>query len=169
MTAQTDWWANLLQGALSAMIGGVVAALTAWAVVTITARQTRRQAAQQNAVHAAQALTADLYALVEAVFTIEPWRRRRSSADRRRLATAIVRFFTFSLTRQAVINAWDPAFADQMLQRHAAIENILVKENEGIGLAARRQWSEEDVNQFDRLGSQFFRELRVWLMEQQTS
>lgn len=36
------WWGLLLQGALSAVVGGVVAALTAWAVVTATHRHQQR-------------------------------------------------------------------------------------------------------------------------------
>jgi hypothetical protein len=36
------WWGLLLQGALSAVLGGVVAALTAWAVVTATHRHHQR-------------------------------------------------------------------------------------------------------------------------------
>lgn len=36
------WWRLLLQGALSAVIGGVVAALTAWAVVTATHKHQQR-------------------------------------------------------------------------------------------------------------------------------
>jgi hypothetical protein len=36
------WWGLLLQGALSAVLGGVVAALTAWAVVTASHRHQER-------------------------------------------------------------------------------------------------------------------------------
>ncbi|MBB3726563.1 hypothetical protein [Nonomuraea dietziae] len=43
------WWGNLLQGALSAVIGGVVAALTAWAVVTATRRHERQAALEIEA------------------------------------------------------------------------------------------------------------------------
>ncbi|GAA5057586.1 hypothetical protein HNP84_000524 [Thermocatellispora tengchongensis] len=43
------WWANLLQGALSAVIGGIVAAITAWAVVTATRRHERRAALEIEA------------------------------------------------------------------------------------------------------------------------
>lgn len=43
------WWGVLLQGALSAMIGGGVAALTAWAVVSITRRNDRRSAIEAEA------------------------------------------------------------------------------------------------------------------------
>jgi hypothetical protein len=43
------WWANLLQGALSAVIGGIVAALTAWAVVVATRRYERRVALEIEA------------------------------------------------------------------------------------------------------------------------
>ncbi|WP_157255171.1 hypothetical protein [Nonomuraea typhae] len=35
------WWPNLLQGAFSAIIGGVVAAITAWGVVVATRRHDR--------------------------------------------------------------------------------------------------------------------------------
>jgi hypothetical protein len=43
------WWANLLQGAVSAVIGGLVAALTAWAVVSATRRHERRFAVEREA------------------------------------------------------------------------------------------------------------------------
>jgi len=43
------WWGVLLQGALSAVIGGGVAALTAWAVVSITRRNDRRAAIEKEA------------------------------------------------------------------------------------------------------------------------
>lgn len=43
------WWPNLLQGAVSAVIGGVVAALTAWAVVSATRRHDRRFAIEREA------------------------------------------------------------------------------------------------------------------------
>jgi hypothetical protein len=36
------WWGLLLQGALSAVVGGIVAALTAWAVVAATHRHQQR-------------------------------------------------------------------------------------------------------------------------------
>ncbi|GGW83819.1 hypothetical protein GCM10010350_80780 [Streptomyces galilaeus] len=38
------WWGLPLQGALSAMLGGVVAALTAWAVVPATHRRQQQAA-----------------------------------------------------------------------------------------------------------------------------
>lgn len=43
------WWANLLQGGVSAVVGGVVAALTAWAVVSATRRHERRFAVEREA------------------------------------------------------------------------------------------------------------------------
>ena len=43
MDAQ-GWWGVLLQGCLAAVVGGVVAALTAWAVVMATHRYERRLA-----------------------------------------------------------------------------------------------------------------------------
>jgi hypothetical protein len=43
------WWANLLQGALSAVIGGIVAAITAWGVVVATRRHERRVALEIEA------------------------------------------------------------------------------------------------------------------------
>ena len=43
------WWAVLLGGALSAVIGGGVAALTAWAVVSITRRNEKRSAIEAEA------------------------------------------------------------------------------------------------------------------------
>ncbi|WP_157548834.1 hypothetical protein [Nonomuraea candida] len=43
------WWANLLQGALSAIIGGIVAAMTAWGVVVATRRHERRVALEIEA------------------------------------------------------------------------------------------------------------------------
>ncbi|WP_157254715.1 hypothetical protein [Nonomuraea typhae] len=47
------WWANLLQGALSAIIGGVVAAVTAWGVVAATRRHDRRTLLEVEARNAA--------------------------------------------------------------------------------------------------------------------
>ncbi|GII04325.1 hypothetical protein [Planobispora takensis] len=44
-----SWWGNLLQGGLSAVIGGIVAAVTAWAVVTATKRHDRRIALESEA------------------------------------------------------------------------------------------------------------------------
>ncbi|MFI6530809.1 hypothetical protein ACIBHY_00095 [Nonomuraea sp. NPDC050547] len=41
MGQPVDWWANLLQGAISSVIGGIVAALTAWYVVQATIRHER--------------------------------------------------------------------------------------------------------------------------------
>ncbi|WP_431933435.1 hypothetical protein [Nonomuraea jabiensis] len=161
MTEQIDWWANLLQGALSAMIGGVVAALTAWAVVTMTARRTQRQTAHQNAVLACQALAAEINALGQVIFTAEPWRRRRASAQRGQLMAAVGRFFVLSHTHQAVIGAWDPAFAERLLQRHIEIEEVLTR-GQGLGLVARR-WTDADLEQFNDRTNQFFRELRIWL------
>ncbi|MCA2229036.1 hypothetical protein [Nonomuraea aurantiaca] len=43
------WWGKLLQGALSAVIGGVVAAVTAWAVVLASRRYERRAALEVEA------------------------------------------------------------------------------------------------------------------------
>ncbi|MFG6192289.1 hypothetical protein [Nonomuraea sp. JJY05] len=43
------WWGNLLQGALSAVIGGIVAAITAWAVVMATRRYERQAALEIEA------------------------------------------------------------------------------------------------------------------------
>lgn len=43
------WVANLLQGALSAVIGGIVAAMTAWAVVAATRRHERQAALEIEA------------------------------------------------------------------------------------------------------------------------
>ncbi len=48
-----SWWGNLLQGGVSAIIGGMVAALTAWAVVTVTRRNERRSALEIEARRAA--------------------------------------------------------------------------------------------------------------------
>jgi hypothetical protein len=44
-----DWWASLLQGVISAVVGGAVAALTAWAVVSATRRHERRIAMEKEA------------------------------------------------------------------------------------------------------------------------
>ncbi|MFB4273382.1 hypothetical protein [Nonomuraea sp. GTA35] len=41
MGQPVDWWANLLQGAISSVVGGIVAALTAWYVVRVTIRHER--------------------------------------------------------------------------------------------------------------------------------
>lgn len=43
------WWGVLLQGTISAVAGGIVAALTAWAVVAATRRHDRRSALQAEA------------------------------------------------------------------------------------------------------------------------
>ncbi|MGH3801837.1 MAG: hypothetical protein ACRDTD_17230 [Pseudonocardiaceae bacterium] len=51
--AVQGWWGNLLQGAVSALIGGVVAALTAWGVVSATRRHDRRVAIEREARSAA--------------------------------------------------------------------------------------------------------------------
>jgi hypothetical protein len=161
VTEQTDWWANLLQGALSAGIGGVVAALTAWAVVAMTARRTQRHAAHQNAVLACQALAMEVHALSQVIFTAEPWRIRRASAQRGQLIAAVSRFFILSHTHQAVIGAWDPALAQRLLQRHIELEEVLTK-GQGLGLVARR-WTEADLEQFNLRVNQFFREVRIWL------
>jgi hypothetical protein len=48
-----SWWGNLLQGGISAIIGGLVAALTAWAVVAATRRHERRSALEIEARRAA--------------------------------------------------------------------------------------------------------------------
>ncbi len=157
----TDWWANLLQGALSAVIGGVVAALTAWAVVTMTARRAQRQTTYQNAVLACQALAEEINVLGQVVFTTEPWRWRRASAQRGPLMAAVGRFFILSHTHQAVIGAWDPALAERLLQRHIAIQEVLTR-GQGLGIVARR-WTEADVDQFNDTLNQLFSELRRWL------
>jgi hypothetical protein len=47
------WWPNLLQGAVSAVIGGVVAALTAWGVVAASRRHERRLDIEREARKAA--------------------------------------------------------------------------------------------------------------------
>jgi hypothetical protein len=47
------WWGVLLQGSISAMVGGVVAALTAWGVVAATRRHERRAALRMEARRAA--------------------------------------------------------------------------------------------------------------------
>lgn len=159
--SETDWWANLLQGALSAVIGGVVAALTAWAVVTMTARRTQRQTTYQNAVLACQALAGEIHTLAQVIFTAEPWRWRRASAQRGQLIAAVSRFFTLSHTHQAVIGAWDPALAERLLQRHIAIQKVLTP-GQGLGSVARR-WTEADVDQFNATLNQLFGELRRWL------
>ena len=43
------WWGVLLQGTISAAVGGVVAALTAWAVVTVTHRHEQHAALRSEA------------------------------------------------------------------------------------------------------------------------
>lgn len=54
------WWPNLLQGAVSAVIGGVVAALTAWGVVIATRRHERRLDIEREARTAALNLLFEL-------------------------------------------------------------------------------------------------------------
>lgn len=55
MDAQ-GWWGVLLQGSVAAIVGGVVAALTAWAVVSATHRSERRLALVLEARRAAVAM-----------------------------------------------------------------------------------------------------------------
>lgn len=43
------WWGILLQGSFSAVVGGIVAALTAWAVVAATRRHERHSAVRAEA------------------------------------------------------------------------------------------------------------------------
>ena len=43
------WWGVLLQGTISAAVGGVVAALTAWGVVTVTHRHDQHTALRSEA------------------------------------------------------------------------------------------------------------------------
>jgi hypothetical protein len=43
------WWGVLLQGSISAAVGGIVAALTAWAVVAATRRHDRHSALRAEA------------------------------------------------------------------------------------------------------------------------
>lgn len=57
-------WANLFEGAASAIIGGVVAALTAWTVVILTRRHERRLENEKIARDAALKLTRSLVRLV---------------------------------------------------------------------------------------------------------
>jgi hypothetical protein len=54
------WWPNLLQGAVSAVIGGLVAALTAWGVVAATRRHERRLDIEREARTAALNLLFEL-------------------------------------------------------------------------------------------------------------
>ncbi|MEV4020622.1 hypothetical protein AB0J35_60115 [Nonomuraea angiospora] len=62
-----DWWANLLQGAVSAMLGGVVAALTAWGVVKATKRNERKLARELDARVAARELIVELNELINKI------------------------------------------------------------------------------------------------------
>lgn len=59
------WWPNLMQGAVSAVIGGVVAALTAWAVVAAGRRHERRLALEFEA----RASAIELFVMLAAVDT----------------------------------------------------------------------------------------------------
>ncbi|WP_031488151.1 hypothetical protein [Streptomyces bicolor] len=159
MSGSTDWWANLLQGALSAMIGGLVAAVTAWAVVTFTNRHARRHAAQQNAVSAAQAALAEIDVLFTSVLAIKPWKRRLFGDDwKSELNAANSRFLIRMKGHQAVIASVDTAFADRVNElRTAMIEAAPHSEDD------HERWRGQDASNFFEAGQRFIREITQWL------
>lgn len=75
------WWGVLLQGALSAVIGGGVAALTAWAVVSITRRNDRRAAIEKEARASA----------IQMLFTRPAGTQSRSAPGRQAVARTLPR------------------------------------------------------------------------------
>ncbi|MGN9784933.1 hypothetical protein ACTMTF_26115 [Nonomuraea sp. ZG12] len=107
-----DWWANLLQGAISAVIGGVVAALTAWAVVAGTGRQAHRQALVIDARNAARTLIQDTEKLMRSVMRLA---RVPGPRDQRewllQLDEARITFFNRYVIHMATIQATDEKFA----------------------------------------------------------
>ncbi|MFB4278470.1 hypothetical protein ACBJ59_24490 [Nonomuraea sp. MTCD27] len=112
-----DWWANLLQGGISAVIGGIVAALTAWAVVAGTGRQAHRQALIIDARNAARTLIRDTEALMRAVMRLSRSPERR---DRRewllQLDEARVAFFNSCAVNIATIAAVDEGFEQRLFR-----------------------------------------------------
>lgn len=160
MSNNVDWWANLLQGALSAAIGGMVAAVTAWGVVIATGRQIRRQATKTNAIAAAQAAIAEMQLLFAAVQTIQPW-KRHVLRDQwlMRMNIAGTRFFTRTVAHQATIAAFDPPFAERVAELRRAIGN------EGFRVDRARRWRDTEAEEFFAVTQGFVREVRVWLQE----
>ena len=135
-----DWWANLFQGALSAMLGGAVAALTAWGVVTATGRQLRRQAARSNALSAAQGAIEEMQIFFASVQSTEPWKRRVSVSKRQQqLLVAGTRFLTRTTAHMATIAAIDREFAERMTELKNAIGEDMPHACDGrLGRWARR-------------------------------
>lgn len=159
MTGSTDWWANLLQGALSAVVGGLVAALTAWAVVMGTNRHERRHTAQQNAVSAAQAALAEIDILFTSVLAIRPWKHRIIDGEwKRELNAANSRFLIRTRGHRAVIRSIDMAFADRMDDlRMAIIKAAPHDEDDHV------RWRGQDAGRFFEAGQRFIHEISQWL------
>ncbi|MGW3347149.1 hypothetical protein ACWDA3_27935 [Nonomuraea rubra] len=112
-----DWWANLLQGALSAVVGGVVAAVTAWAVVRLSAHQAHRQSLRVEARTSARDLVLATLTLNQQVIML--WRqtgRIKRQQWLMELDHATTGFFFSFMMHEATITAVDPAFAQRLAE-----------------------------------------------------
>ncbi|GAA4588621.1 hypothetical protein GCM10023194_40760 [Planotetraspora phitsanulokensis] len=162
MSSEIDWWPNLLQGALSAVVGGVVAAVTAWAVVSITGRQVRRQAAHDRAIAAAQALIQESQFLIAAVEMVEPWRRWTSRERQyQRLRVAGTRFSTRAMLYKSIITAVDPDFGRRLDELLDPLHSVRPMYGEGA-----KRWSTEDGMRLIQAGDLFIFQTRGWIEDE---
>ncbi|MFC4119885.1 hypothetical protein [Nonomuraea zeae] len=114
-----NWWANLLQGAISAVISGVVAALTAWLVVRATRQNDRRLALEMESRAAAMRLIGACSALIDRFSSIsdDQWAAEGPALS--------VSFHADVLSAAACIASVDVTFADQLVKDLEDVEAVL--------------------------------------------